>query len=349
MSATRRTSEPPSRAWPFSLRDTFRLALGASLVVALVQYIRFWAFVQTGNGTPVARPNVADAFLPLGGLAALKAWLSTGRFDTLHPAAIVIVVAVLVTAWLFRRAPCAWLCPIGMLSESLAGLGRRLFGRNLDVPKPVDRGLLGIKYAGTFGFLLWLLSTPEGSVRAFMQTPFYAVADLKLFEVYAKVGIGVVAALCLFAIMSVFVKSAWCRYLCPYGALQGILGLLSPVVLAKDEARCTGCGRCNRACPNCVDVASASGSVVSAECMGCGSCVAACPRAGTLGMKLGGRTPINPAAFALAFCAVVLVIVGGAALTGHFGDGLPTRDYRAVAQLSADVHLPMTTQGGGAE
>ena len=325
----------------FSLREGVRLAFSATLVVALVEYVRFWHYVQTGAGAPVARPDVADAFLPLGGLAALKAWLATGHWDVLHPVAIVVLVAVVLTAWLFRRAPCSWLCPLGMASEHLGRAGERVFGRNLRVPKPVDRALVGLKYAGAFALLLWIASTPVGSVRAFLSTPFYAVADVKLFDVYAKLGLLVVLVIALLVVVSMLVKSAWCRYLCPYGALQGIFGVLSPVVLAKDDGSCTGCGRCNRACPNCVDVAGASGTVTSAECMGCTSCLAACPSPGTLQMRIANRTPIDPVSFGLFFVAAFLFVVAVALVTGHFGSGLAPEAYRQVLQMSPDVRLPL--------
>jgi len=329
------------RGWPFSFRDSVRVALIASLLFALVEYVRFWEYVQTGTGALVSRPNVADAFLPLGGLAAFKAWVSTGYFDSMHPAAIVILLAILATAWLFRRAPCAWLCPIGFVSEYLAKLGQKLFGKNVRVPKWLDRIGVGVKYVGTFGFLFWILSAPIGSIRAFMGTPFYAVADMKLFDVYAKFGIGLVAAVAAIVVVSIPIKSAWCRYLCPYGALQGLFGVLSPTVLAKNDDTCTNCRRCNKACPNGVNVAGSSGAVVSAECMGCTSCVSACPQDGTLQMKFAGRTTLDPMSFGLAFLVVFLAIVTVFVVTGHFGNGLSAANYRAMLHISSDVRLPM--------
>ena len=352
MPPTRRSDAPARRArssatpsasksalrWPFSFRETFRFAFTASLLVALVEYVRFWRYVQTGVGVAVSRPSVADAFLPLGGVAALKAWLATGFWDPFHPVAIVVVVAVLLTAWLCRRAACSWLCPIGMASEYLSKLGTKLFGSQLHVPKWLDSALLGLKYAGTFALLFWICATPTGTIRDFLSTPFYAVADMKLFDVYTSFGAAIVMGVAVVVVLSLLVKSAWCRYLCPYGAVQGMFALLSPMRLVKNDETCTGCARCNRACPNGVDVAKAKGDVTSAECMGCTSCVAACPQRNTLQMRLF-RTKMDPAAFGLLFIVAFMFVVTAALLTGHFGGGLPPDTYRQMLRISSDVRL----------
>src|SRR5664280_1108092 len=110
-----------------------------------------------------------------------------------------------------------------------------------------------------------------------MGQSFYATSDYGLYRVYVQNFAVASIIIGLIVVASVFVKSAWCRYVCPYGAVQGLLGIISPVVLVKNQDTCTSCRACNRACPNAVDVAAVQRSaVVSAECMGCGSCVQAC-------------------------------------------------------------------------
>jgi polyferredoxin len=322
-------------------RETFRLLFVGSLLFAAWRFVLFAGYVTTGSGTPVGRPSAADAFLPLGGIAALKAWLGTGYFDRMHPAALVVLIATIVTAWLFRRALCSWLCPIGMLSEYLGRFGRKIAGRNIEPPKWLDRTLLAFKYVGTFGVLLWLFAQPPGVALDFMRTPFYEVADMKLFQVYAEVSVGMVAVVGSLVAASIFIKGFWCRYACPYGALQGIFGLLSPVALIKDAESCTGCGRCNRVCPNGVDVRAASAMVTSAECMGCGSCVSACPKAGTLRFEFLRRTEMPPVFVGALFLVVFFGIVAIAAASGHWSSALTPQDYRLVLQLAPNVKLPL--------
>jgi polyferredoxin len=315
------------------VREWFRFALFLSLIVAFVEYARFAYWVSTGAGSPVARPDVADAFLPLGGVAALRVWLSTGFWDNLHPVALVVMIAIIATAWLFRRAACSWLCPIGMVSEYLGKLGIKIrHGKTVHVPKWLDRTLIGIKYVLTVVILLMLFGAPVAALRDFMSQSFYATSDYGLWHVYAQNF--AVASIIIGAILvaSTFVKSVWCRYVCPYGALQGLFGLISPVVLAKDQETCTSCGACSRACPNAVDVAGAKKSaVVSAECMGCGSCIQACPREDTLSFKVLGKWRMDTSALGLMFVAVFLAVVLAAVATGHWTSTLTPQEYRSLS------------------
>lgn len=326
--------------WPLDLRETVRAGAILALAAAGVRFISFMQYVQTGNGQPVARPEAADAFLPLGALAALKVWLTTGYLDVLHPASVVILVATLVTALLFKRALCSWLCPFGAVSEYLAKLGVRIMGRNLRVPHWLDSALLALKYTATFAFLFWLALIPNAELVEFMAMPFYAVADAKLLKIYLELGFLGGLVLAVIGVTSMAVKSFWCRYVCPYGALQGMLGVLSPVSIAKDDEACNGCMRCTKACPNGVEVASARGVVASAECMGCTGCVRSCTRERALSLRLLGRWTVEPAAFGLSFVAAFVVLILGAVISGNWTSVLTAEEYYQIFHTTAGTQLP---------
>jgi polyferredoxin len=310
------------------LTVVFILLLAAWQFSAFLEAVR--GAVQTGEPY---RPPVVEGFLPIAAIMALRAWMATGVFDPLHPAGLVVLVATLATAWLFRRALCGWICPLGALSEALGALGKKLLGRTLAVPKWVDRGLLAVKYA----LLAWIFNVffliPAGQAVAFLRLPYYAVSDVKMFEMFTNLGplgLGIIGGM---AVFSIFIKSFWCRYLCPYGALQGVLGLLSPILLQRDKDACVSCNRCNEVCPNRVDVAHANGLVVTSECMGCTACVSACPKEGALRLRLLGLATLRPLVFAVAFLVVFFGAVQVAKLTGHWGSSLTVEQYQGLYRV----------------
>ena len=315
------------------------LRVSIQLLIALIMLItawQFYGFVQyiriDSTGAYPNRPPSAEGFLPVAAFIALKALFYTGQIDTIHPAGLIILIATLVTAWVFRRALCSWICPIGTLSEFLGKLGKKLMGKNLTLPKWLDFSLLVLKYVLFFSiFKIFFLMPAEEAVN-FMQIPYYSISDIKMFDFFAKISTMGITIIVLLLTLSVFIKSFWCRYLCPYGALLGVIGFFSPILLIKNDQSCIKCKKCNLACPNNVNVEGKKRLVLSTECTGCTSCVSACPQSETLQFKLFGYLPVKALSYSIAFLALFFGIILWAKATGHWDTDLTFYKYQMLDQ-----------------
>jgi len=275
-----RTDKDYSQALRRSLQFGF-LLLNAYLGSLFYLWVRHY---ETGMQTrAVARPAGVEGWLPIAGLMNLKYFLVTGHVPAMHPAAMFLLITFLAMAFLFRKAFCGWLCPIGTLSEYLWLAGRKLFGRNFHLPRWLDIALRGLKYL-LLGFFVWAVSSMSaGAIAAFMRSPYGVVADVKMLNFFRHIGQTGLIVLGILVIASVFVQNFWCRYLCPYGALLGLASLFSPLRIRRNAAACIDCEKCAKACPAVLPVDRLV-SIKSAECTGCLECVAVCPAKGALQM-----------------------------------------------------------------
>ena len=309
----------------FRARLLVQVAFALTCVLLGYQLSRFYSAALAGEVPLPRRPPGVEAFLPISGLMGLLDWIYRGTLNRIHPAATVLVVLALLSALLLRKSFCSWVCPVGLISELLARLGRRLFGRNLLVWRWLDRPMQGLKYA-LLAFFLWAIFTMSAdSLRAFIESPYNRVADVKMGLFFVQLGGVGVTVMAVLVIGSILIQGFWCRYLCPYGAMLGLLSWLSPVRVQRRSATCIDCSLCDRVCMARLPVSKLA-TVRSVECTGCADCVAVCPVRNTLEMTAGGRRlgiPVYAAAVVLLF----LLGSAGARLTGHWHNDISDQEY----------------------
>jgi polyferredoxin len=308
----------------------------------------FWVrhFETGSHERAMARPAGVEGWLPIAGLMNAKYWLATGRLPAVHPAALFLFITFLAIAFLFRKAFCSWLCPVGTLSECLWLAGRALFPRNFQLPRWIDLPLRALKYL-LLGFFVWAVANMSAAaVEEFMRSPYGAIADVRMLNFFRDLGETASIVLAVLVVASVLVQNFWCRYLCPYGALLGFASLLSPLRIRRTSDACIDCAKCAKACPSALPVDKLV-SIKSAECTGCLECVSVCPSEGALQMRLprwmhtpnSGRLP----AWAIAAGIAVLFfgVIGFAKTAGYWNGDVPDYVYRQLVPHANEVEHPL--------
>jgi polyferredoxin len=297
--------------------------------------------------SPVARPAGVEGWLPIAGLMNLKYWLLSGQIPLVHPAAMFLLLTFLAMSFVFRKAFCSWLCPIGTFSEYLWRAGKKMFGRNFNLPRWIDLPLRGLKYF-LLGFFVWAISTMSAmGIRDFMASPYGLIADVKMLNFFRHIGETGLVILGVIVAASVFVPNFWCRFLCPYGALLGLTSWLSPMKIRRNPELCIDCGKCAKVCPSALPVDKLV-KIQSVECTGCLECVAVCPADNALGMNLPAmlrprkeRVGLPAWALAAGIALMFLGVAGFAKAMGHWNSAVPDAVYQRLVPNADQAAHPM--------
>ena len=340
----RRTSRDYSQILRRSFQGAF-LALNVWIGTQFYYWVR--QFEPGGAPTSLHRPAGVEGWLPIAALMNLKYFVLTHRVPTLHPAGMFLLLAFLAMSFLFRKAFCSWLCPVGTISEYLWQLGRKLFRRNFHLPRWLDLGLRSLKYL-LLAFFVWAVSSmAPGEIAAFMNSPYGVIADVKMLNFFRFLGESAIIVLGVLVIASVFIQNFWCRYLCPYGALLGITSLFSPARIRRNPVTCIDCAKCAKACPSALPVDRLI-TIQSAECTGCLECVAVCPAKDALSMSLP-KLPVlapNPPklpvwAMAAGVAALFLGVVGFAKTAGYWDSQVSRATYQQLVPHADQARHPI--------
>jgi len=309
--------------WRLGVQIAFTLA---SIIMGW-QFYRFYQIAEsTSAGALPTRPPGVEGYLPISGLMGAIDWIYQGTLNNIHPAATILFLTFVGISLLLRKAFCGWICPVGFISETLAKVGQLLFKRNFRPPSWLDIPLRSLKYL-LLGFFVWaIFSMTPTALRAFIESPYNKVADVKMMMFFVKIGAVGGIVIGLLAALSVLISGFWCRYLCPYGALLGLFSWMSPVKVRRDPISCTDCGLCDKACPARLPVMSKL-NITSVECLGCGDCVTTCPVPTALMIGTPERS-LSAKRIALMILVFFLIGYGAARIGGVWKSDLPDDEYR---------------------
>lgn len=253
--------------------------------------------IYTGRGKLLCVPGLncyscpgAVGSCPLGALQ--NALASSGSRAPTYALGILLLFGLTL-----GRTICGYLCPVGLLQELLHKIPTPKIGKSR-----LTRVLSGLKYvvlllfvvvlplwyalqsypvpafckyicpAGTLEGAVGLLSNPVNHDKLSLLGALFTRKFLILM---------LVAAAC------VFLYRAFCRFLCPLGAIYSLFAKVAVIGVKVDAPRCIDCGQCVRRCG--MDVRH----VGDRECIHCGECIDVCPT-GALSFKAGKITLRGP-------------------------------------------------------
>lgn len=311
-----------------TLREACQHLLALSLFLVAIQYSINVIQLKLGITPWLMRPDVVDAFLPIAGGIEIKAIVMLNLWDQTHPAAAVMLAAVLLTGLLCKRAFCGWACPLGLAGEYLYALRKRVIKAELAPPAWLDWPLRMLKYLLLLALLYIIIGMPSQSIPYYLQSNYHKIADLKMALFFINPGLITLVCFGAILILAAWRRQGFCRYLCPYGAMLGLLSFASPVKIRRDTQLCLietkgmKCDKCTRACPANIIVHTKT-TVRSDECQACMRCVAACPKSAALSLSLKSGHKVSHKELLVLLLLALFALPLGAYLAGFWHSQTP--------------------------
>lgn len=207
---------------------------------------------------------------------------------------------------IFGRFMCGWACPMGLVQELLALVPVRKY----EPPSKTNKSWseLATLFAGSIIILVVFLGLARalGSTEAQLTQTFYVFAEDPLpaidpaaalfsfipymfyWNAFPAFDFGTLAGLDIFffwgrllvlfviLVIPIIIPRAYCRYICPTGAIMGRFNKYSILSINRNPVLCSDCGQCDNACPMGVRVSEWTDRVRDPMCVGCMDCAYAC-------------------------------------------------------------------------
>jgi len=201
--------------------------------------------------------------------------LQSGLVSAKYKFPFYVLGTLILFGLLLGRFICGFLCPFGLFQELIY---------KIPVPKlkksRFTRILSYLKYIILIGFVIIIpivrfepgfckYICPAGTAGG--AFPLIAVNE-KLRPLLGFLFSWKVFVFALILLICMFCFRAFCRFLCPLGALYSLFNPISFFGIKVDHTKCNGCGTCTRNCK--MDVKK----VCDRECVQCGECIGKCPK-----------------------------------------------------------------------
>jgi len=274
------------------------------LVQVIFTFFFFYLIIHSGQALTDSY-TFTDSFFYFDPLIMVLNFLATGKFMVIFLLSLIPLFLTLI----FGRFFCGWVCPFGAINQFFSWI----FKKSKKEKKGVDKPLLKMKYvllliiivAGIMGthlggwldpFSLLTRSTAiavnpsanymvEQSLKKGAQDEGIIAKSLKPAYNFAKENVlrtkqrvytqTVIIGLILFFLlfMNLYKRRFFCNYLCPLGALYGLVAKFSLFNLKPNKS----CISCNACAKNCTYNGGPYMDYMKSECLTCFNCVDDCP------------------------------------------------------------------------
>jgi NosR/NirI family transcriptional regulator, nitrous oxide reductase regulator len=213
----------------------------------------------------------AQAQLSVVTLAGIvKAAVYTHDFSYLlwDPPSLVLWIFTIATFVMWGRGVfCGWLCPFGAIQEFVGEISKRLHIPQWRISDQLDTRLRNLKYV-TLAMILLAAFSPTSMAEKLAEIEPFKTSITLYFARYWPFVIYAVALL----VFNLFVYKAFCRYLCPLGAMMAIGGKLRMKDWIPRRIECgSPCQLCKVQCR--YGAIEKTGAIKYDECFQCLDCV----------------------------------------------------------------------------
>ena len=293
--------------------------------------IQFVFFAGIVTLVYVFKYNV-EAYCPFGAVETFYTYIKEGRMlCALGSGNLFAFLSIVIFTLLFRRFFCGYICPIGAVSEFLRTLAADFKYKQLVVNPTIDKCLSMIKYL----MVPVVLYVTAVTVNLFYRdiSPCYLMSSINDDIKFSTYVVGIIVLIASFIISMPF-----CRWICPFAAIQNIFSKLGLVRITRDTNSCINCGKCSNVCPMNIDVANQK-SVTSANCISCFECMDVCPvkvnkNQSVLKWSLLGKFHIkNVRAVIVTIILICVITTAGASFLIDFPTFVYSRDIQKPAAV----------------
>jgi len=237
--------------------------------------------IYTGVGKYICVPGLNCYSCP-GAVGSCPLGALQNAIASTHTTTPAYVLGILILFGLILgRTICGYICPFGLFQELLYKIPSPKIKKNratrvLSYLKYIVLGVfvIGIPLWYSFKYLpvpafckfICPAGTLEGAVGLLSHPKNKMLLPLLGSLFTQKAIILVFTALCC-----VFIFRAFCRFICPLGAIYGLFSKVNFIGVKLERESCIDCGKCHAVCK--MDIRQ----VGDHECIHCGECIDSCP------------------------------------------------------------------------